>query len=192
MLPDAEDMAPDEPAEPSQGERVRELGDQDFPNLFQQVSIGDRLCTDILICNEYINAYFANIHPLAPILHKEAFLRLYKMYVNKAVGVNVQMIHDGSSRDGKSVGLICAVLALGALSVVESRSGQEFQDENRSELCMLPHFGEALGFYKSCIRLMGYTHDTIETMITYLLMVCSTVGNVANSCRLYSLFCQGT
>jgi len=185
-------MAPDESAEPSQGESDRELGRQDFPNVFQQVSTGDRLCTDILICNEYINAYFANIHPLAPILHKEAFLRLYKMYVNKAVGVNVQMIHDGSSRDGKAVGLICAVLALGALSVVESRSGQEFQDENRSELYMTPHFGEALGFYKSCIRLMSYTHDTIETMITYLLMVCSHIGNFANSRRLYSLFCQGT
>jgi len=114
------------------------------------------------------------------------------MYANKAVGANVHMIHDGSSRDGKAVGLICAVLALGALSIVETRSRQEGQDENRSELYMLPHFGEALGFYKSCIRLMGYTHDTIETMITYLLMVCPKIVNAANSCRLYSLFCRAT
>lgn len=153
---------------------VKETSRQDFPDLFQQISLGERLCNDILICNEYVKAYFANIHPLAPILHKEAFLRLYRMYGPKAVALNARTVNDGSSREGRAVGMICAVLALGALSVVDTRSKVEGQDQDRSELFMLPNFGEALGFYKCCLRLMAYTHDTIETMITYILMVLRT------------------
>lgn len=168
---DSEEMAEQEAADQTAEQQVaRKPSGQDFPDLFQKVSIGERLCNDILLCNEYIDAYFTNIQPLAPVLHREAFLRLYRMYGMKAVAVNIGAIYDGSSRDGRAVALICSVLALGAFSLVETRSRTEGQDEDRSELIMLPHFGEALGFYKCCIRLIGYTHDTIETMITYLLM----------------------
>jgi hypothetical protein len=168
---DSEEMADQEVSDEATEQKVaRKPSGQDFPDLFQKVSIGERLCNDILICNEYIDAYFTNIQPLAPVLHREAFLRLYRMYGIKAVAANIGAIYDGSSRDGRAVALICSVLALGAFSLVETRSRTEGQDEDRSELIMLPNFGEALGFYKCCIRLIGYTHDTIETMITYLLM----------------------
>jgi hypothetical protein len=168
---DSEEMAEQEASDQTSEQKVaRKPSGQDFPDLFQKVSIGERLCNDILVCNEYVDAYFTNVQPLAPVLHREAFLRLYRMYGIKAVAVNIGAIYDGSSRDGRAVALICSVLALGAFSLVETRSRTEGQDEDRSELIMLPNFGEALGFYKCCIRLIGYTHDTIETMITYLLM----------------------
>jgi hypothetical protein len=147
-------------------------------DIFQTVRIGERSCNDMTVLNEYVTSYFANVHPLLPVLHKEAFLRLYRLYGLKALADNIRTVSDASTRDGRAVGLICSVLALGSLSLVETRN--RLQDgENDEPVSDIPHFGEALGFYGSCLRLMAYTHDTAETMITYLLMVPhSCISNV--------------
>lgn len=134
----------------------------------------ERLCSDITQLNEYMKAYFANIHPLLPILHKEAFLKLYRLYGLKVQADNIRTIMDASTREGRAVSLICSVLALGALSLVETRNESGI-DTSVPLLVQFPNFGEALGFYGACLRLLAYTHDTIETMITYLLMVLSFV-----------------
>ena len=112
--------------------------------------------------NEYVRAYFANVHPLLPILHKEAFLRLYKLYAMKALPSQWETITDGSSREGRAVSLIAAVLALGALSIAETRTAERGKST--------PHFGEAMEFYTICMKILFYTHDTLETMMAYLLM----------------------
>jgi hypothetical protein len=109
-----------------------------------------------------VKAYFANVHPLVPILHKEAFLRLYKLYAIKALPDHWETITDGSSRDGRAVSLIGSVLALGALSLAETRENEKGKNP--------AHFGEAMEFYTICMKLLSYTHDTIETMMAYLLM----------------------
>jgi hypothetical protein len=147
--------------------RSREASSAD---IFQIVRKSERFCNDIATLNEYVKAYFANVHPLLPVLHKEAFLKLYRLYGLKALADNIGTINDGSTLDGRAVGLICAVLALGSLSLVETRNKIE-EDDNSLSTPELPHFGEALGFYGICLRLLSYTHDTLETMITYLLMV---------------------
>lgn len=139
-------------------------------DIFQIVRSGEQYCNDMTVLNEYVKAYFANVHPLLPVLHKEAFLRLYRLYGLKALPDNIRTITDGSTRDGRAVGLICSVLALGSLSLVETRDKLE-DGNNGQSISEFPHFGEALGFYGLCLRLLAYTHDTIETMITYLLMV---------------------
>lgn len=139
-------------------------------DILQTMRIDERFCNDMTVLNEYVTAYFANVHPLLPVLHKEAFLRLYRLYGLKALADNIRTVSDASTRDGRAVGLICSVLALGSLSLVETRN--ELQDgEHNESVSNTPHFGEALGFYGLCLRLMAYTHDTVETMITYLLMV---------------------
>ena len=147
--------------------RSREASSSD---IFQIVRKSERFCNDITTLNEYVKAYFANVHPLLPVLHKEAFLKLYRLYGLKALADNIGTINDGSTLDGRAVGLICAVLALGSLSLVETRNKIE-EDDSSQSTPELPHFGEALGFYGICLRLLSYTHDTLETMITYLLMV---------------------
>jgi hypothetical protein len=139
-------------------------------DIFQTLRIRERSCSDMTVLNEYVTAYFANVHPLLPVLHKEAFLRLYRLYGLKSLADNIRTVSDASSHDGRAVGLICSVLALGSLSLVETRNGLQ-DGENDESVSDIPHFGEALGFYGSCLRLMAYTHDTVETMITYLLMV---------------------
>lgn len=118
--------------------------------------------------NEYIKAYFANVHPILPILHKEAFLRLYKLYAIKALPSQWETITDGSSREGRAVSLIGAVLALGALSITETRTAEKGKSPQ--------HFGEAMEFYTICMKLLSYTHDTLETMMTYLLMSVFAIG----------------
>jgi hypothetical protein len=147
--------------------RSREASSSD---IFQIIRKRERFCNEIAILNEYVKAYFANVHPLLPILHKEAFLKLYRLYGLKALADNIRTISDGSTLEGRAVGLICAVLALGSLSLVETRNKME-EDDSSPSTPELPHFGEALGFYGICLRLLAYTHDTLETMITYLLMV---------------------
>jgi len=141
-----------------------------FKDVFQVVRNRERSCSDITQLNEYMKAYFANIHPLLPVLHKEAFLRLYRLYGLRALADNVRTIVDASTREGRAVSLICSVLALGALSLVETRNTSESEIGSQVS-AHLPNFGEALGFYGNCLRLLSYTHDTVETMITYLLMV---------------------
>lgn len=147
--------------------RSRETSSSD---IFQSVRRRERFCNDMATLNEYIKAYFASVHPLLPVLHKEAFLKLYRLYGLKALADNVRTISDGSTLEGRAVGLICAVLALGSLTLVETRNKME-EDDSSPSTPELPHFGEALGFYGICLRLLAYTHDTLETMMTHLLMV---------------------
>lgn len=156
-------------------------------DIFQIVRKWERFCNDTTVLNEYVKAYFTNVHPLIPFLHKEAFLKLYRRYGLKALANNIETIPDGATLDGRAVGLICAVLALGSLSLVETQKKlEEDPDQSAPEL---PHFGEALGFYGICVRLLAYTHDTIETMMTHLLMVwgrCLRILLMRN--RVYSQF----
>ena len=160
-------LAEQQPLRESSQHPSEELGCQD---IIQNVRNRERLCNDVAQLNEYLKAYFANVHPLLPVLHKEGFFKLYRMYGLKALGDNVRNVMDASTRDGRAVSLICAVLALGALSLVETREATETPVES-STITQLPHFGEALGFYGTCLRLLSYTHDTIESMLAYLLMV---------------------
>lgn len=131
-------------------------------DIIQTVRQTAKKCYKISQLNEYMKAYFANVHPLLPILHKEAFLRLYKLYALKALPHECTKITDGSSRDGRAVSLIASVLALGAFSLVETRTTNTAKEP--------AHFGESLEFYSICLRLLSYTHDTLETMMAYLLM----------------------
>ena len=59
----------------------RESGSRD---VFQAIRSREVPCNDMAELNEYIKAYFANVHPLLPVLHKEAFYRLYRLYGLKA------------------------------------------------------------------------------------------------------------
>jgi hypothetical protein len=125
-----------------------------------------------VLVNEYARAYFGNVHPLLPVLHKEAFYRLYRLYGLEARSDKAQHIKDASTREGRAVTLICGVLALGALSLVETRRTSDQVDESKeNENGRIRHFHEALGFYGVCLRLLTYKHDTLETMIVYLFMV---------------------
>ena len=113
--------------------------------------------------------YFINVHPFLPILHKKAFLKLYRLYDLKALTDNFR-ISDGSTLDDRAVDLICVALALGSLSLVEIR--KKMKEDDTSEFTQQPpHFEEVLEFYEHCLRLLAYTHDTLETMIMYFLMV---------------------
>ena len=139
-------------------------------DIFQGVRSRARRCDDIDVTNTYVKAFFENVHPLVPVLHEEAFLNLYRLYGLKALADNVKNITDASTREGRAVTLICSVLALGALSLVNT-TGHLQATSNLPQQSQLPHFGEALGFYTTCLRLLSYSHDTIETMLAYLLMV---------------------
>jgi hypothetical protein len=130
----------------------------------------ERYCNEVHELNDYIHAYFRNVHPLFPVLHEGAFKRLYGLYGLKARSDFVRQIADASSREGRAVSLICSVLALGAWSLVES-GNTNLEMEESSLRVPPPHYGEALGFYAVCLRLQAYTHDNIETMMTYLFMV---------------------
>ena len=94
-------------------------------------------------------------------------MKLYRLYGLKALAEHVKSITDASTREGRAVTLICSVLALGALSLVELPTNVPAG----GPLVLGANFGEALGFYVVALRLLHYTHDTIETMIAYLLMV---------------------
>ena len=122
--------------------------------------------------NEYLQAYFNNVHPLVPILHKAAFLSLYKIYAPRAIADRIREIPDASTPEGRAVGLICAVLALGAMSLVETKIDPVKEESaNGVDKIRLQHYGEAMGFYKICCQLTTYAYDALETMLTFLLMV---------------------
>ena len=153
----------------------RESGSID---VFQEIRSRELPCNDMAELNEYVKAYFANVHPLLPVLHKEAFYRLYRLYGMKAKTGEAHCIVDASTREGRAVALICGVLALGALSLVETRDPAD-EEENQQNAAETPgkqsehvrHFDQALGFYSICLRLLTYKHDTLETMMVYLFMV---------------------
>jgi len=148
-------------------------------DVFQAIRSREVPCNDMTELNEYVKAYFANVHPLLPVLHKEAFYRLYRLYGLKAKTTDARRIVDASTRDGRAVSLICGVLALGALSLVETRNSNPEANGNQPNpghpnghhSGPIRHFDEALGFYSICLRLLTYKHDTLETMMVYLFMV---------------------
>jgi hypothetical protein len=82
------------------------------------------------------------------------------------------------------VALICSVLALGALTLKDDGNLQP--PGSPKEGLQLSRFGLAFGFYSTCLRLSAYTHDTLETMLTYLFMVCIPIS-VALWCCLVAL-----
>ena len=136
------------------------------------LQVEKRYCNDLKRLNDYVQAYFSNVHPLVPVLHRGAFMQLYCIYAPRAIEDRVREICDASSREGRAVCLICSVLALGAMSLVETRADPIKQEaEGELENANLPHYGEAMGFYGTCLRLMVYTQDAVEPMIAYLLMV---------------------
>jgi len=137
--------------------------DANINDIFQSARTSAKKTFNVSQLNDYVKAYFANVHPLLPVLHKEAFLRLYRLYAIKALPDHWETITDGSSRDGRAVSLISSVLALGALSLTETRTAEK-------EKTTPAHFGEAMEFYTICLKILSYTHDTLETMMTFLLM----------------------
>src|SRR5271169_1306885 len=128
----------------------RESGSRD---VFQAIRSREAPCNDMTELNEYIKAYFANVHPLLPVLHKEAFYRLYRLYGLKAKTTEARHILDASTRDGRAVALICGVLALGALSLVETRNTTTEANGSQTNPSQstgnhsgpIRHFDEALG-----------------------------------------------
>jgi hypothetical protein len=166
----------------------RDSGSRD---VFQAIRSREVPCNDMTELNEYIKAYFANVHPLLPVLHKEAFYRLYRLYGLKAKTNEARYIVDASTRDGRAVALICGVLALGALSLVETRNSASETNGNQTNPGQnagnhdgpIHHFDEALGFYSICLRLLTYKHDTLETMMVYLFMVALSMSFAKMGCR---------
>jgi len=136
--------------------------DANINDIFQSARASAKQTFNVSQLNDYVKAYFANVHPLLPVLHKEAFLRLYRLYAIKALPDHWETIADGSSRDGRAVSLISSVLALGALSLTETRTAEKGKTP--------AHFGEAMEFYTICLKILSYTHDTLETMMAFLLM----------------------
>jgi len=138
-------------------------------DIFQGVRSYECHCNDIARANRCLNAYFQNLHPLMPVLHRDAFSGLYRLYGHKALADPAKYIIDASTREGRAVTLICSVLALGAISLSTFEDPQEAG--RTTEGSDLSHFGLGLGFYVTSLRLLAYTHDTIETMLAYLFMV---------------------
>ena len=125
-------------------------------------------CVDMTQLHTYVRAYFANVHPLLPVLHQEAFLRMYRTWAKDALGDGIQSIED-AGRPGRAVCLIWSVAALGALSLVETRD-RESCTENHSASSYSAHLQEALGLYRQCLKLLIHTRETIESMLAYLLV----------------------
>jgi hypothetical protein len=144
---------------------IRVDGELNYEDIFQDIRKYAIFCDDVGLQNEYIRTYFDNVHPLLPLLHKESFLRFYRFHGLRCLGKNVIYNEDGSSRTGRAVSLICAVLALGSLGYTGNRKGAG--SESVSEA---PYIREALGFYEKCLYLLAYSHDTLESIITNLLM----------------------
>lgn len=138
-------------------------------DIFQGVRKCERYCNDIDLANQCLASYFMNMHPLIPVLHQEAFYKLYRLYCHKVLADQANHVLDASTREGRAVTLICSVLALGALSLNAVDDNQ--QRGNHTEGSQ-SYFGLGLGFYVTCMRLLAYSHDTVETMMAYLFMVC--------------------
>ena len=150
-------------------ESVKESSDARKRDVFQGVRAYECRCNDIRLANKCVDAFFENVHPLIPVLHKEAFYSLYRLYSEKALHSQAKNIQDASSREGRAVALICSVLALGALTLNSDENLQPPGSPSNGP--QLSRFGLAFGFYSTCLRLSAYTHDTIETMLAFLFMV---------------------
>jgi hypothetical protein len=154
------------PVEPQSVEESNEIGRRE---VFQRLQPCEVRCNDIRLANECLAAYFENVHPIIPVLHRDAFYSLYQLYGDKALYKHALKIRDGSTKEGRAVSLICSVLALGALTLKESDVQHLATSTEDSQLSL---FGLGLGFYGTSLRLSAYTHDSFETMLTYFFMVC--------------------
>ena len=150
-------------------ESVKESSDARKRDIFQGVRAYEYRCNDIQLANKCVDGFFENVHPLIPVLHKEAFYSLYRLYSEKALHSQAKSIQDASSGEGRAVALICSVLALGALTLNSDENLQPPGSPINGP--QLSRFGLAFGFYSTCLRLSAYTHDTIETMLAFLFMV---------------------
>jgi len=156
---------PQNAVEPKSVQESNEIGRRE---VFQGLRSCELRCNDINLANACLSAYFRHVHPVIPVLHRDAFYGLYQLYGEKALYKQALMIRDGSTKEGRAVSLICAVLALGALTLDEVdilRLGNPIDGSEQSL------FGLGLGFYGTSLRLSAYTHDSIETMFTYFFMV---------------------
>jgi hypothetical protein len=157
-------------------------------DIFHGVRSYERRCNDMRVSNQCLNAYFQNLHPVMPVLHREAFNCLYRLYGRKALADQAKYIIDASTREGRAVALICSVLALGAISLSTVEDSREAGSP--TEGADLSHFGLGLGFYVTSLRLLAYTHDTIETMLAYLFMVrISTMSQNLSTNIISGCFC---
>lgn len=146
-------------------ESVEQSSEARRREVFQRVRSCELPCNNINLANDCLTAYFRNVHPLVPILHRGAFYSLYNLYSNKALSKNSINIRDASSREGRAVTLICSVLALGALTLNKKNLQEPGSLIDGSQVSL------GFGFYGTCVRLCSYSHDTIETMLAYLFMV---------------------
>jgi|SRR5277367_2945512 hypothetical protein len=159
-------MLPQQSLEPAADhESVVQSGKARQREVFQDARAYERPCNDVGQANDCLTAYFENVHPFIPVLHREAFKGLYNMYCHKVPTLAAKSIRDASSLEGRAVMLICSVLALGALTL----KVDERQENNDSSV--LRNFGLGLGFYATCSHLSAYTHDNVETMLAYIHMV---------------------
>lgn len=153
------------PIEPHSVQESNEIGRGE---VFQGLRSCELRCNDINLANACLDAYFENVHPLVPVLHRDAFYSLYQVYNEKALHRQAQTIRDGSTKEGRAVSLICSVLALGALTLKQ----QDIQQTgNAIEGSQQSLFGLGLGFYGTSMRLSAYTHDSIETLLSFFFMV---------------------
>jgi len=165
-------LVPQQNLEPAADhESVVQSGKARQQDVFQGVRSHERFCTDLNQANDCLTAYFDNVHPMIPVLHRDAFYCLYRLYRDKVVLINTaaaRNIRDASTLDGRAVTLICSVLALGALTLrVDDRQATDGHIDDSA----LTNFGLGLGFYATCSRLLAYTHDNMETMLSYFFMV---------------------
>ena len=167
---DQEDQVDDQPvlANPLEPQSVEESNEIGRREVFQGLRSCELRCNDINLANACLNAYFDNVHPVIPVLHRDAFYSLYHLYGEKALYKQALTIRDSSTKEGRAVNLICSVLALGALTLKESDIQQLGHPIDGSQLSL---FGLGLGFYGTSLRLSSYTHDSIEAMLTYFFMV---------------------
>jgi hypothetical protein len=167
-------MVPRQSLEPAADpESVVQSGKARQQEVFHGVRSHERSCSDTGQANDCLAAYFENVHPFIPVLHREAFYGLYRLYRDRVPTIAARSIRDASTLEGRAVMLISSVLALGALTITVD----EKQENSRQiDASALANFGLGLGFYATCSRLSAYTHDNIETMLAYFFMVpCSHI-----------------
>jgi len=153
---------------PADHESVVQSGKARQQEVFHGVRSYELSCNDIIQMSHCLTAYFENVHPFIPVLHREAFYGLYRLHSHKVPAILARSIRDASTIEGRAVMLICSVLALGALTLTV-----EEKQEHNGEIdgFALANFGLGLGFYATCSRLSAYTHDNVETMLAYFFMV---------------------
>jgi len=159
-------MVPRQSLEPAvDHDSVVQSGKARQQEVFHGVRSHERSCRDVDQANDCLTAYFENVHPFIPVLHREAFYGLYRLYCHRVPTSAARSIRDASTLEGRAVTLICSVLALGALTLAVD------EKEESNDGSALANFGLGLGFYATCSRLSAYTHDNVETMLTYFFMV---------------------